>query len=175
MRCRLQAQEGTTMKPLQSLMRVGLAASFMLLAVVEVAWPQATTRAPSSPAPSEGVGGYGVVAFLLVMGLIIAVGVAVKLYDVKRKREDEGIALQSRLSDALLSDPSLAGYPVTPTVPGPFPRRSPIPLTLTGTVPSGAQRDRAMQLVKQVAMPYEGNYEIEDRLLVDPQMMRRAA
>ena len=67
------------MKPLQSLMRAGLAASFMLLAVVEVAWPQATTRAPSSPAPSEGVGGYGVVAFLLVRGLIIAVGAAVRI------------------------------------------------------------------------------------------------
>ena len=165
------------MNSVQSVIRAGLTAMFMLLAVVEVAWPQTTSPAPSSPVPSEGVGRYGIVAFLLIMGLIIAVGVAVKLYDVKRKREDEGIALQSRLSDALLSDPSLAGYPVTPTVHVPFSRRSPITLTLTltGTVPSGAQRDRAMQLVKQVAMPYEGNYEIEDRLLVDPQMMRRAA
>ena len=163
------------MNPVQSVIRASLTAMFVLLAVVEVAWPQTTSPAPSSPVPSEGVGRYGIVAFLLIMGLIIAVGVAVKLYDVKRKREDEGIALQSRLSDALLSDPSLAGYPVTPTVHVPFSRRSPITLTLTGTVPSGAQRDRAMQLVKQVAMPYEGNYEIEDRLLVDPQMMRRAA
>ena len=163
------------MKPLQSLMRAGLAATFMLLAVVEVAWPQATTRAPSSPAPSEGVGGYGVVAFLLVMGLIIAVGAAVRIYDVKRKREDEGIALQSRLSDHLLSDPSLAGFPVTPTVYVPFSRRSPITITLTGTVPSGARRDTVLQLVKLVAMPLESHYEIEDRLLVDPQIIRRAA
>jgi hypothetical protein len=121
------------------------------------------------------VGGYGIVAFLLVMGLLIAVGLAVKVYDVKRKREDEGIALQSRLSDALLGDPSLAGCPVTPTVHVPFSRRSPTTIALTGTVPSGARRDTVMQLVKVVAMPLDRNYEIEDRLLVDPQMIRRAA
>jgi hypothetical protein len=164
------------MNPLQSLIRAGLAAMFMLLAAVEVAWPQATFPAPSSPAPSsEGVGGYGILAFLLVMALIIAVGVAVKVYDVKRKREDDGIALQSRLSDALLSDPSLAGCPVTPTVHVPFSRRSFTTITLTGTVPSGARRDTVMQLVKLVAMPLDTNYEIEDRLLVDPRMIRRAA
>jgi hypothetical protein len=32
-----------------------------------------------------------------------------------------------------------------------------------------------MQLVKAVAMPFESNYEIEDRLIVDPRMIRRAA
>ena len=167
------------MNRLQTLIRVALSAMFMLLAVVEVAWPQATSPAPTSPTlPSEGAGGYGIIAaFLLVMALIIAVGVAVKVYDVKRKREDEGIALQSRLSDALLSDPSLAGYPVTPTVHVPFSRHSPLTITLTGTVPSGVKRDKVMPLVKQVAMPYDGNYqyEIDDHLLVDPQMIRRAA
>ena len=169
------------MNRLQSLIRVALSAMFMLLAAVEVAWPQATSPAPTSPTlsptlPSEG--GYGIIAaFFLVMALIIAVGVAVKAYDVKRKREDEGIALQSRLSDALLSDPSLAGYPVTPTVHVPFSRHSPLTITLTGTVPSGVKRDKVMPLVKQLAMPYDGDYEyvIDDRLLLDPQMIRRAA
>lgn len=164
------------MNLLQSLIRAGLAATFMLLAVVEVAWPQATSPVPSPPVPpSEGVGGYGILAFGLVMALIIAVGVAVKVYDVRRKREDEGVALQSRLSDALLGDPSLAGCPVTPTVHVPFSRRSPTTIALTGTVPSGARRDTVMQLVQAVAMPFESNYEIEDRLIVDPRMIRRAA
>ena len=161
------------MNPLQSLIRAGLTAMVMLLAVAEVAWPQGTFPAPSPPA--EGVSGYGILAFLLVMALIVAVGLAVKVYDVRRKREDEGVALQSRLSDAMLGDPSLAGCPVTPTVHVPFSRRSPTTITLTGTVPSGARRDTVMQLVKVVAMPFERNYEIEDRLLVDPQMIRRAA
>jgi hypothetical protein len=165
------------MNRLQSLIRVALSAMFMLLAAVEVAWPQSTSPASTSPTlPSEG--GYGIIAaFFLVMALIIAVGVAVKAYDVKRKREDEGIALQSRLSDALLNDPSLAGYPVTPTVHVPFSRHSPLTITLTGTVPSGVKRDKVMPLVKQLAMPYDGDYkyEIDDRLLVDPQMIRRAA
>jgi hypothetical protein len=65
-----------------------------------------------------------------------------------------------------------ATYPVTPTVHVPFSRRSPLTITLTGTVSSGAKRDKVMQLVKQVAMPYDGDDQIDDRLLVDPQMIR---
>jgi hypothetical protein len=37
------------------------------------------SRTDSPTPPSEGVGGYGIIAFLLVMALIIAVGVAVKV------------------------------------------------------------------------------------------------
>jgi hypothetical protein len=167
----LSCQEVTTMKPLRSLLGTGLAVVFMLLAVVEVAWPQ-----PKSPMPpGEGAGGYGLIAFVCVMALLIAVGIAVKVFDVKRKRDDEGIALQSRLSDALLSDPALAGVPITPTVHVPFSRRGQVVITLTGAVPSPARRETVMELVNRVATPLEAKYQIEDRLIVDPRMVRRAA
>lgn len=158
------------MRQLQSFARAGLAALFVLLAVVEVAWPQVP-----SPAPAPQEVGYGFLAFLFVVGLIVVVGIGVKLYDVKRKREDEGVALQARLSDALLGDPSLAGLPVTPTVHVPFSRRSPTVITLTGAVPSPARRENVLHIVHQVATPLTGEHEIEDRLIVDPLMSRHAA
>ncbi len=161
------------MKALERFVGAGLAAVGVLLAVVEVAWPQ-PTRSPV-PAPEGVAPGYGLIAFLCVMGLLVAVGIAVKVYDVKRKRDDEGISLQSRLSDALLSDPVLAGVPVTPTVHVPFSRRGPVTITLTGAVPSPARRETVLEIVSRVTAPVEGNYQIEDRLIVDPRMVRRAA
>jgi len=168
----LCVKEVTTMKAFQRFVGAGLAAGFTLLALAEVAWPQVTR--PPVP-PTEGVAGYGFIAFLCVMGLLVAVGIAVKLYDVKRKREDEGIALQSRLSDALLSDPALAGLPVTPTVHVPFSRRTPVVVTITGAVSSPSRRETVLEVIARVATPLETNYRIEDRLIVDPRMTRRAA
>lgn len=159
------------MKTLQSFVGAGLAVVFLLMAVVEVAWPQVTSPVPAG----EGVAGYGLIAFLCVMGLLIAVGIAVKIYDVKRKREDEGIMLQARLSDALLGDPALAGVPVTPTVHVPFSRRDPVEIALTGAVPSPTRRDTVLEIVRRVAAPLESNYQIEDRLIVDPRIARRVA
>ena len=52
-----------------------------------------------------------VVATMLVV--VVLLGVAVKLYDLKRKREDEAIAAQARISDALLMEATLAGLPLT--------------------------------------------------------------
>lgn len=54
-----------------------------------------------------------VVATMLLV--VVLLGVAVKLYDLKRKREDEAVAAQARISDALLMDANLAGLPLTPT------------------------------------------------------------
>ena len=52
---------------------------------------------------------------VLLLGLLVLVGVGVKLYDLKRKREAEGVHVQAQVSDALLRDPSLFGLAVTPT------------------------------------------------------------
>jgi hypothetical protein len=170
-------KEVTTMKTLQSISRAGFATVFALLAMVEVAWAQTTfsgqVNTPGSGTP--GGGHYGFLAFLFVVGLLVLVGVAVKLFDVKRKREDEGVALQSRLSDALLTDPSFAGLPITPTVHVPFSRSAPAVIRLTGTVPSPWTREAALELIRREAASLMGNTRIEDRLVVDPLIMRRAA
>ena len=164
------------MKTLQSVSRAGFATLFALLAMVEVAWPQTTFSGQvNTPGSTPGGGHYGFLAFLFVVGLLVLVGVAVKLFDMKRKREDEGVALQSRLSDALLTDPSFAGLPITPTVHVPFSRKAPAVIRLTGTVPSPWIREAALELIRREAASLMGDTRIEDRLVVDPLIMRRAA
>ena len=160
------------MKSLQSMVRASFATLFASLAMVEVAWPQTTF---SGQVDAPGGGRYGFLAFGFVVGLLVLVGVAVKLFDMKRKREDEGVALQSRLSDALLTDPSFAGLPITPTVHVPFSRSSATVVTLTGTVPSPWIREAALEVIRRDAAALMSDTRIEDRMVVDPLIMRRAA
>jgi len=166
MRCSPEGQEVTVMR----LFRFSLAGLFALLAVVEVAWTQAT-----SPAAADNGAGSGLFALVFVVGLLAIAGIAVKLYDMKRKRESEGVALQSQLSDALLTEPSLAHLPVTPTVPVPFGPRPQAVIALTGAVPTPALHDAVLGLVIREATFPRGNCRIEDRLFVDTLMSRRAA
>ncbi len=167
------------MKVLQTFIRASLAALFVLLAVVEVAWTQATSSSGPLSAPlgatPEGAASQGLVAFAFVVGLLLITGILVKMYDMKRKREDEAVALQSRLSDALLTEPSLAGLPITPTVEIPFGWQPQAVVTLTGTVPSSELREVVMQLVTREIEPIRSNYRIEDQVFVDRMMSRRAA
>ena len=72
---------------------------------------------PASPTPMGGL-----VALGIIVGLLVLVGIGVKLYDIKRKREEQGVALQARLSDALLEGPELARLPLATTVHVPFRR-----------------------------------------------------
>lgn len=159
------------MRLFQSCIRFSLAGLFVLLAAVEVAW----TRATSPAAASENSAADGLVALVFVVGLLAITGIAVKLYDLKRKREDEGVALQARLSDALLTEPSLAHLPITPTVHVPFRPRAQAVIALTGTVPTPALREAVLRLVLREATFPRGNYRMEDRLFVDTLMSRRAA
>jgi len=154
------------------MVRASFATLFASLAMVEVAWPQTTF---SGQVDAPGGGRYGFLAFGFVIGLLVLVGVAVKLFDMKRKREDEGVALQSRLSDALLTDPSFAGLPITPTVHVPFSRSSATVVTLTGTVPSPWIREAALEVIRREAAALMSDTRIEDRMVVDPLIMRRAA
>jgi hypothetical protein len=171
MPCSLKGQEVTAMRLFQSLIRVSVTTLFVLLAVVEVAWTQATSPVP---APESGPG-YGLFAFVFVVALLVMTGVAVKMYDMKRKREDEAVALQARLSDALLTEPSVAHLPITPTVRIPFGRHAEAVITITGTVPTPAHRDAVLQLVNREAAALASKYRIEDRFVVDTRMSRRAA
>ena len=171
MPCTPEGQEVTAMRAFQISIRFTLAGLFVLLAVVEVAWTQATSPA----AASENGAGSGLFALVFVIGLLAIIGIAVKLYDMRRKREDEGVALKARLSDALLTEPSLARLPITPTVHVPLGPRAQAVIALTGTVPTPALHDAVLGLVIREATFPRGNYRIEDRLFVDTLMSRRAA
>lgn len=135
------------------------------------AWAQATSPA----AAPDSDPGYGLLAFVFVIALLVMVGTAVKLYDMKRRRENQAVAIQARLSDALLTEPALAHFPVAPTVRVPLGRHAQAVITLAGAVPTRAFLDATLQLVNREAASLTDNYRIEDRLLVDPRVSRRAA
>jgi hypothetical protein len=144
---------------------------FVLLAGVEVAWTQVTSPGPTSESGPD----YGLVAFVLVTVLVTLTGIAVKLYDTKRKREDEAGALQARLSDALATEPALGHFPIMPTVRVPFVRYPHAVILLTGVVPTPALREAVLRFVSLEAAFLTDTYRIEDRLVVDTQMFRHAA
>jgi len=114
-----------------------------------------------------------VVATMLI--LVVLLGFAVKLYDLKRKREDEAVAAQARVSDALLMDATLAGLPLTPTAHLPLWRGSPLVVEITGAVPRPELREAAVDVAKREMGRSRADFRIEDRIAVDPAGIGHAA
>lgn len=114
----------------------------------------------------DAAGSTGIV-ILLLLGLLVIVGIGVKLYDLKRKREAEGVQLQAQISDALLRDPGLFGLAVTPTAHVPWWSGTPVHLEVVGRVPTPEARERALRLVEAEARQIRSDVEIADRLEVD--------
>jgi len=114
-----------------------------------------------------------VVATMLLM--LVLLGIAVKLYDLKRKREEEAVAAQARVSDALLMDASLAGLPLTPTAHLPLWKGSPLVLEIKGAVPRPELREAAVDVAKREVGRSRSDFRIEDRIAVDPGALGHAA
>ena len=106
-----------------------------------------------------------VVAMMLI--LVVLLGFAVKLYDLKRKREEEAVAAQSRISDALLMDSALAGLPLTPTAHLPLWKGSPLVLEIKGAVPTPELREAAVEVAKREIARSRPDFRIENRISVD--------
>src|SRR3989454_3573022 len=98
----------------------------------------------------------------------MVIGVVVKLFDLKQKRESEAVQLQAQLSDALLREPSLAGLPLTPTVHVPMWRGTPATIELMGRVPTPELKDTVLRIVRDEAARIRSDVQIEDRLSVVP-------
>ena len=158
-----------------------------IVGTVTPAWAQGTSTpapitppgpAPATPpgAPDAGaVDGWGAAAFVLaVLGLIVILAVVAKYRDLRNRRETDALALQSRLSDALLTDQVLHGFAVIPTVHIPLSGSRAI-VELTGHVPSPETRERVLRAVKREAQSLWADVEIQDRLLVLPPLRTRAA
>jgi hypothetical protein len=159
-------------------LRDGFGAVAAMLAMAfsaDVVWAQLATPPPPAPLtpaapPASGAAGSGSGVLLVgvLIGLFIIIGVAVKLYDRKRKRDEEAMYLQARIADALLLDPSLASLPVAATVKTPFMRRSPVIIEVTGQLPSPGLREAALKIVKAEASRSGVDFEIEDHIAVAP-------
>ena len=149
-----------------------------LLAFVREAAAQATTPPPVTPAQTAAAPGdqSGILIALALMGaLLLVVGIGVKVWDAKRKREAEAVHLQSQISDALLRDPDFFGLAITPTVHAPLRRGGTMRIEVTGTAPSATVRDAALRLVREEASRMSASFEIEDHIEVTPGAVQRTA
>lgn len=106
-----------------------------------------------------------VVAILLLLTVLL--GLAVKLYDLKRKREEEAVAAQARVSDALLMDATLAGLPLTPTAHLPLWKGSPLVVEITGAVPRPELREAAVDVAMREVGRSRKDFRIEDHIAVN--------
>jgi hypothetical protein len=143
----------------------------LLVLPAALAWAQAppapiTPPAGGTASSGGGLGTVGVV--LVVLALLVIVGVGVKMYDLKRRREGEAVHLQAQISDALLREQLLFGLPITPTARVPIWKRSPALIEVAGQVPSPEARETALRIIRAEAGRIRSDFLIEDRLAVVP-------
>ena len=117
-------------------------------------------------ASAETGSGSWIVAAVIVVGLLVVVGAMVKIYDLRRKREMEGVHLQAQISDALLRDPNLFGLPVAATAHAPLWSGTPVTIELTGEVYDNNQRFAVERIARAEAMRIRPDVEIVDHLSV---------
>ena len=139
------------------------------------ATPPAASPVPPAPAAASGDNSGILMALALMGALLIIVGIGVKIWDAKRKREAEAVHLQSQMSDALLREQDFFGLAITPTVHPPLRKGGSMKIDVTGQAPSAAVRDAALRIVRDEATRMGANFEIEDRIDITPAVARRAA
>jgi hypothetical protein len=115
-----------------------------------------------------------IIVVAAMLALVVLLGIAVKLYDLKRKREEEAVAAQARISDALLMDAALSGLPLTPTAHIPLWSGTPLTLEITGSVPKTELREAALGVARREMARSRDDFRIEDRIAVDPGFPRAA-
>lgn len=116
-----------------------------------------------------------IIVVAAMLSLVVLLGIAVKLYDLKRKREEEAVAAQSRVSDALLMDATLAGLPLTPTAHLPLWKGTPLVVEITGAVPKPELRAAAVDVATREISRSRADFQVEDHIKVDPTVLTRAA
>jgi hypothetical protein len=149
-----------------------------LVAFVRDAAAQVTppSASPAPPAAAPSGDGSGILVALALMGVLLAiVGVGVKIWDARRKREAEAVHLQSQISDALLREGDFFGLAITPTVHAGMRKDAPMRIEVTGQAPSAAVRDAAFRVVRDEATRMGRDFEIDDRIEITPRAVRRVA
>jgi len=155
-----------------------LATTIASATLATAAWAQAPVTQPSSPVatPTQSAeGSNGLIAVLLVIGLLVVIGVVGKMVDFRTKREDEAVRLQAQISDALMRDQMLSRFPITPTAHAPIWRRSTVTIEVSGQVPTSELRRAVLRLVEQEASRIRSDFRIHDRIAVVPSTTAHAA
>lgn len=107
--------------------------------------------------------------------VLLAIGIIGRLLDLRRRREDEALGLQSSVSDALMLEPGLAGLAVTASMHVPLWPRKPPTLEIAGRVPTPDQHELASQVAMRTLADRAAQVRVEDKVWVDPVMRGHAA
>jgi hypothetical protein len=141
---------------------------------VASAWGQAGVRPGTSAeqvSPDQGmVGAVAVVA----IGMVVILGVLVKMLDLRSKRQSEAVLVEASISDAMLRDPMLCRLPVIATAHVPLWRGTPVTVEVSGRVPTDDLRQGLVRLVEREAQRLRPDARIESRIGVGT-VARRAA
>jgi hypothetical protein len=129
--------------------------------------PPVVAQAPevTSPSASPGAPSGDTAAALAIVGvfagLLTVVGIGVKMFDLKRKRQAEAVHLQAQLSDALLRE---GGLSLTPTAHIPLWAGGPVTVEVSGPPSSPEGREAALQLVEREAARIRPDVRVIDRI-----------
>jgi hypothetical protein len=137
-----------------------------------VVGPQASVSASDGGAPSGAVTTIMMVASLVA--LVVVLGALITMLDLKRKRDGEGVVMQARLSDAVLRDPRLFSFSITPTAHVPLWNGRSVTVEVGGQVPSADLRDAAIGLIEREASQLGPEVRVVSRIGVVPTMARRS-
>jgi hypothetical protein len=132
------------------------------LAGAQAGPPAVPPPAAGAPAGDTGSGGTTAIIILVVAAIALIAGIA-KAVDMRRKREEQTLELQSQIAEALLREPGI-GVSVTPTVHIPTWKGSPARITLSGVAPNPRSRQAAMRIAAQEASRVRPDYELDDRM-----------
>jgi hypothetical protein len=142
--------------------------------VVRRAWlDSGDRRAPRWLARLKAGGPTMTLVIGVVVTLLVILGVLVKMWDLKRKRESEAVIVQSQISDALLQEPALFSLAITPTAHVPLWKGSPVTVEVAGQVPSDDLRQAALRVIEREASRLRSDVQVESRLGVVPAMAER--
>src|SRR5262249_2521977 len=147
-----------------------------LIAVPTLARAQMSPPAPATP-PAGGVAASGssgaIFAVLALVVVFVILAVSVKLSDQNRRRREEAVALEARLSEPLLLDASLSNSPIVASVHMPLFRKYPPVVEVNGKAPTEEVKAIALQRIERELAGREAR--IEDHVIVDPQLFRHVA
>jgi len=143
-------------------------------------WAQISgaTISPVGPSDVTPNGAGGLARLFIAAALIVVLAAMIlvaRAYDLSRRREAQAVSFETRISRSLRADPSLSPFPVVPTVKIPLWRGSPVIIAMTGSVPGSELRHAALELALREVERKARTYRVEDGILVDPALAKRAA
>ena len=160
---------------MSSLRRPGLASLLAAPASVLVGAAHAVAQSTdAAPAPAANTPGSWVMLAVMLGVLVLVLASIVKIYDARRRRADSRMAIEARISDALMSEPGLTTMPVTASVVEPAFSGTPR-IVVKGSVPNPELHDAAIGVVRREAQAHLEDAQIEDHVAVDPALARHAA